>query len=72
MRAGDLIFVSGCTAMGPDGAVTGGDSMLEQACAALAAVAAATMVEVAALIDSRLLVEVEATAYRSARSPKGA
>ena len=105
VRAGDLVFVAGCTAATPDGAVTGGDSMLEQARAALAAVCealarvgarpadvmqtrlsltdisrwaeagrahgqvfgevrpAAAMMEVSALIDPRLLVEVEATAW---------
>ena len=106
VRAGDFVFVAGCTAATPDGAVIGGDSMVEQTRAALAAVCAAlervgagpadvvqtrlsltdisrwaeagrahgevfgdvrpaaAMVEVSALIDPRLLVEVEATAYR--------
>ncbi len=105
VRAGDLVLVSGCTAMGPDGVVAGLGNMEAQARAALeaclralepagASVAdvvrtrmyltditrweavgrahaevfggvrpAATMVEVSALIDPRLLVEVEVEGY---------
>ena len=105
VRAGDLVIVSGCTAVTPDGDVVGGESAYAQAVAALGAVEralatagagagdvvqtriyvtdvtrweevgrahgevfadvrpAATMVEVSGLIDPRLLVEIEATAY---------
>ena len=105
VRAGDLVVVSGCTAITSDGAVQGGDSAYDQAVAALTAIEralatvgarvddvvqtrmyvtdiarweevgrahgevfadvrpAATMVEVSALIDPRLLVEVEAMAH---------
>jgi enamine deaminase RidA (YjgF/YER057c/UK114 family) len=112
VRAGELVLVSGCTAVTSDGAVQGGDSAYEQTIAALTAIEralatvgaqvgdvvqtriyvtdmtrweevgrahgevfadvrpAATMVEVSALIDPRLLVEVEAMAHlpRDARN----
>ena len=105
VRAGSLVFVAGCTAVGPDGELVGGASAYEQmlqACrnveAALtmagattaelvqtrmyvtdiarweevgrahaeafgAAPPASAMVEVQALIDPRMLVEVEAVAH---------
>lgn len=105
VRAGDLVLVSGCTAMGTDGVVVGLGDAEAQAHAALAACAqaldpagattadvirtrmyltditgweavgrahaavfgevrpVATMVEVSALIDPRLLVEIEVEAY---------
>ena len=105
VRAGDLVLVSGCTAITPDGTVKGGGSAYEQAVAALLAIERAlatvgaqmtdvvqtrmyvtdigrweevgrahgecfadvrpvtAMVEVGALIDPRLLVEIEATAH---------
>jgi len=105
VRAGDLVFLAGCTAATPEGAVIGGDSMLDQTRAAISAVCAAlervgagpadvvqtrlsltdisrwaeagrahgevfgdvrpaaAMVGVSGLIDPRLLVEVEATAF---------
>ena len=104
VRAGSLVFVAGCTAVGPDGEVVGGSSAYEQmvqACRNLVAAlgqAGATaadlvqtrmyvtdiarweevgrahaeafgeapptsaMVEVKALIDPRMLVEIEAIA----------
>lgn len=107
VRAGSLVFVAGCTAMGPDGELVGGASVyaqavqacrnivvaLEQAGAAAADVVqtrmyvtdisrweevarahaeafgaappVSAMVEVSALIDPRLLVEVEAIAHVS-------
>ena len=105
VRAGELVLVSGCTAVGEDGDVVGEGNVylqaqqaianiaraLEQAGASLADVVrtrvylldakrweeagrahgeafadirpANTMLEVAALIDPRLLVEIEAEAY---------
>ncbi|MDX6701004.1 MAG: hypothetical protein QOF26_1230 [Baekduia sp.] len=107
VRAGALVFVSGCTAAGPDGELVGGPSAYEQtrqACrnveAALAqagatvaevvrtrmyvtdisrweevgrahsetfgaAPPASSIVEVSALIDPRMLVEIEAVAHVS-------
>ena len=38
VRAGDLVLVSGCTAVTLDGGVEGGDSMYEQAEAAFGAI----------------------------------
>lgn len=105
VRAGELVLVSGCTAMGPDDAVFGLGDVEAQARAALEACVrglalagaraadvvrtrvyvtditrweavgrahaavfgevrpVATMVEVSALIDPRLLVEIEVEAY---------
>lgn len=107
VRAGSLVFVAGCTAVGPDGELIGGasayaqavqacrniEAALAQAGAAMADVVqtrmfvtdaarweevgrahaeafgaappVATMVEVSALIDPRLLVEIEAIAHVS-------
>ena len=107
VRAGALVFVSGCTAVGPDGEVVGGASAYEQAAqacrnleAALALAGAgpadlvqtrmfvtdisrweevgrahaeafgsepptSAMVEVNALINPRMLVEIEAIAALS-------
>ncbi len=104
VRAGALVFVSGCTAMAEEGYVIGAGSVYEQACEALRRVEGAlaqarasladvvqtriylteverweeaarahrevlgairpatSMVAVAALIDPRLLVEIEAVA----------
>jgi enamine deaminase RidA (YjgF/YER057c/UK114 family) len=104
VRAGDLVFVSGCSAMAEEGYVIGAASVYEQAAEALrrlsaaleqagarvedvvqtrmyvvdverweevarahrevfaAAPPAAALVAVSALIDPRLLVEIEATA----------
>jgi len=104
VRAGGLVFVAGCTGVGPDGVVVEGGpyEQMRQACANLvraleqagagpehlvrttiyvtdisawkevgrahaeafgAAPPAAAMVQVAGLIDPRMMVEVEGTAY---------
>lgn len=105
VRAGDLVLVSGCTAVGEDGAIVGEGNAYLQAVQAIANATRAldlagarredvvrtrlyvtdiarwedvgrahgeafgdvrpvtTMVEVGALIDPRLLVEIEAEAY---------
>lgn len=105
VRAGDHVWVAGCTALSEDGVVIGGPSAYEQAVRALANVERAlgqvgaslsdvvrtrmyvtdisrweevgrahgevfgeirpvtAMVEVSALIDPRMLVEIEADAY---------
>lgn len=105
VRAGPLVEVAGCSAVGPDGELTGIGDTAEQARVAFANVVAAlarvgatpadvvrtrmyvtniskwetiarahgavfgevrpvsSMVEVSALLDPRMLVEVEATAY---------
>jgi enamine deaminase RidA (YjgF/YER057c/UK114 family) len=105
VRAGELVLVSGCTAVGEDGDVVGEGNVYLQAQQAIANIARAleqagasltdvvrtrvylldatrweeagrahgeafadirpanTMLEVAALIDPRLLVEIEAEAY---------
>jgi enamine deaminase RidA (YjgF/YER057c/UK114 family) len=105
VRAGELVLVSGCTAIGEDGDVVGEGNVYLQAQQAIANIARAleqagasltdvvrtrvylldatrweeagrahgeafadirpanTMLEVAALIDPRLLVEIEAEAY---------
>ena len=107
VRAGSLVFVAGCTAVGPDGELIGGASAYAQAVQACQNIEAAlgqagatladvvqtrmyvtdiarweevgrahaeafgaappvsTMVEVSALIDPRILVEIEAVAYVS-------
>lgn len=106
VRAGDLVLVSGCTAVGEDGVIVGEGNVYLQAVQAIANIARAleqagasladvvrtriylldaarwedagrahgeafgdirpvtTMLEVGALIDPRLLVEIEAEAYR--------
>ena len=104
VRAGDFVFVAGCTGVGPDGHVVSDDpyEQARQACgnvisalaqagagpehlvrttiyvtrivdwadigrahaeAFAAAPPAAAMVEVSGLINSRMLVEIEATGY---------
>lgn len=105
VRAGSLIFVSGCTAVGDDGQIVGGASAYEQAREAIARIAAAveqagatledvvqtrmyltdaqlweevgrahreafgahpptaTLIEVQSLLDPRMLVEIDATAF---------
>jgi enamine deaminase RidA (YjgF/YER057c/UK114 family) len=107
VRAGSLVFVAGCTAVGPDGELIGGASAYAQALQACRNVEAAlaqagasaadvvqtrmyvtditrweevgrahaevfgaappvsAMVEVSALIDPRILVEIEAIAHAS-------
>ena len=107
VRAGSLVFVAGCTAVGPDGELVGGASAYAQAVQACRNVGAAleqagassadvvqtrmyvtdisrweevarahaeafgaappvsAMVEVSALIDPRILVEIEAVAHVS-------
>jgi enamine deaminase RidA (YjgF/YER057c/UK114 family) len=107
VRAGSLVFVAGCTAVGPDGELVGGASAYAQAVQACrnvvdalaqagaspadvvqtrmyvtdiarweevgrahaetfgAAPPVASMVEVSALIDPRILVEIEAIAQAS-------
>jgi enamine deaminase RidA (YjgF/YER057c/UK114 family) len=57
VAAGDFVFVSGCTSRWPEYGRAHGEAFGDIR-------PASTMIEVSALVDPRMLVEVEAVAYR--------